>query len=471
MSSYAQYLGSKKCCDLRGLGPQGPAGPTGAQGPIGAYGQTGATGNKGNTGPTGRSCKGDTGPAGPAGGPTGNTGPTGFTGPTGNIGDTGPTGATGPSQWQTSSFIGPTGAGYTGIGYTGDVMVYGALYVQGGIDPTYLALTPQTSGPSGFPNPLWVDSNNGNALRSQNIYMDNPSINNAYISLEPDNTNQIILNDGGTPNALSNIINYSSMTLNDSLTYTNTINYSSMQITNQFLPNLSYNTLINEYGVTTEYNDNTGPTGPTGGYPYQLQGFISQGSVGVIGSNQLSGNPNAALLLECSSNPGSVFSRIRYESNGGFQDFLPFWYNSGEIFRYDTNGVTVASGKYLAPNRLFLPTTTVVATGTTTLNIVGNVNTTFRSYQIGYTGTTTTVTTLTITNMPINAIYDVAIYNGGSGNLTINSSLLGTGSAIKTTYASAIVIPTLRSAIMTIKSLAFTTGGTIYVVSVSLLTP
>jgi hypothetical protein len=52
-------------------------------------------------------------------------------------------------------------------------MVYGALYVQGGIDPTYLALTPQTSGPPGFPNPLWVDSNNGNALRSQNILIDN----------------------------------------------------------------------------------------------------------------------------------------------------------------------------------------------------------------------------------------------------------------------------------------------------------
>ena len=62
---------------------------------------------------------------------------------------------------------------YTGIGYTGDVMVYGALYVQGGIDPTYLALTPQTSGPAGFPNPLWVDINNGNALRSQNILIDN----------------------------------------------------------------------------------------------------------------------------------------------------------------------------------------------------------------------------------------------------------------------------------------------------------
>jgi hypothetical protein len=67
MNSYSNYLGSKRCCDLRGLGPQGPVGPTGAPGPIGPYGQTGATGQNGSTGPTGRSCKGDTGARGDTG--------------------------------------------------------------------------------------------------------------------------------------------------------------------------------------------------------------------------------------------------------------------------------------------------------------------------------------------------------------------------------------------------------------------
>ena len=206
MNTYSNYLAAKRCCDLRGLGPQGSTGPTGGQGPIGPYGYTGPTGYTGATGDTGPTgpggaasntgATGDTGPTGPGGaasntgatgdtGPTGlqglqgDTGPTGFTGPTGlqgpiglqgSTGDTGPTGGT---PWGLSSYTGPTGAGYTGIGYTGDVMVYGALYVQGGIDPTYLALTPQTSGPPGFPNPLWIDSNNGNALRSQNILIDN----------------------------------------------------------------------------------------------------------------------------------------------------------------------------------------------------------------------------------------------------------------------------------------------------------
>ena len=128
MNSYSNYLSYKRCCDLRGLGPQGPVGPTGAQGPIGPYGQTGATGQNGSTGPTGRSCKGDTGPAGPAGpaggptGPQGIQGPTGDTGPTGPQGiqgDTGPTGFTGPTGIQgPTGFTGPTGiqgpTGFTG---------------------------------------------------------------------------------------------------------------------------------------------------------------------------------------------------------------------------------------------------------------------------------------------------------------------------------------------------------------------
>lgn len=53
MSTYTQYLGNKKCCDLRGLGPQGPTGATGAGGPIGPYGKTGPMGPTGATGPTG----------------------------------------------------------------------------------------------------------------------------------------------------------------------------------------------------------------------------------------------------------------------------------------------------------------------------------------------------------------------------------------------------------------------------------
>jgi len=53
--NYLGYLGAKKCCELRGLGPKGDQGATGPSGPIGI-------GQKGSDGATGA-----TGPAGPAG--------------------------------------------------------------------------------------------------------------------------------------------------------------------------------------------------------------------------------------------------------------------------------------------------------------------------------------------------------------------------------------------------------------------
>ena len=56
--NYLGYLGAKKCCELRGLGPKGDQGATGAPGPIGI----GQKGDKGDTGDTG-----DTGPAGSSG--------------------------------------------------------------------------------------------------------------------------------------------------------------------------------------------------------------------------------------------------------------------------------------------------------------------------------------------------------------------------------------------------------------------
>ena len=60
---YNQYLGARRCCDLRGQGPVGPVGPTGPAA-IGIPGNSGPTGS-GFTGPTGRSCKGPTGDPGP----------------------------------------------------------------------------------------------------------------------------------------------------------------------------------------------------------------------------------------------------------------------------------------------------------------------------------------------------------------------------------------------------------------------
>jgi len=61
MSGYSNYLGSRKCCDLRTQGPVGPQGPPG-KGVIGPAGETGHVGPTGPTGPTGKNCIGPTGP-------------------------------------------------------------------------------------------------------------------------------------------------------------------------------------------------------------------------------------------------------------------------------------------------------------------------------------------------------------------------------------------------------------------------
>ena len=140
-------------------------------------------------------------------------GPTGSTGPTGPTGSTGPTGH---SQWFTDTIIGPTGTGYTGIGYTGDVIVRGNLYVQGGIDPTYLALTPQSFNPlpSGLDG-IWIET--GGSLRVQKTRLDDFSGATAgYIEINPITNPQITLSDGITPTEINVVtLNNNQILLND----------------------------------------------------------------------------------------------------------------------------------------------------------------------------------------------------------------------------------------------------------------
>jgi hypothetical protein len=93
------------------------------------------------------------------------------------------------------NYQGPTGPGYTGTGFTGDVLIFGNLLVTGGMDPTYLALTPQSSGytlPTGLDG-IWLE--NSGALRTKKMYLDNPP-GLASINFDPTNTTQIQLSDG-----------------------------------------------------------------------------------------------------------------------------------------------------------------------------------------------------------------------------------------------------------------------------------
>ena len=109
--NYTQYLGAKRCCNLKAQGSQGPQGfqgPAGGStgtsgGSTGAQGATGATGVQGATGPQGST--GVTGSQG-ATGSVGITGVQGATGATGPQGETGAQGATGNNfAYSTISFF------------------------------------------------------------------------------------------------------------------------------------------------------------------------------------------------------------------------------------------------------------------------------------------------------------------------------------------------------------------------------
>lgn len=100
-------------------------------------------------------------------GPTGTRGATGPTGAQGATGSTGPAlafnGATGTIIFASGSGSGITGSNYFRFnpsnGISGEVIIDGKLTVAGGIDPSYLQLTPQPTNPySGHTGVLWIDS-------------------------------------------------------------------------------------------------------------------------------------------------------------------------------------------------------------------------------------------------------------------------------------------------------------------------
>jgi len=192
----------------------------------------------------------------------GNTGPTGRTGPTGPqstvTGPTGPqstvTGPTGPSQWNTAYYTGPTGPGYTGIGYTGDVMVFGNLYVSGAIDPTYLALEPQITNPmpSGL-NGIWVDNTAEKNLRTKNIYLNDGSSSSISIKSSGVPSPSMTLSAFG----INSLLEYDKLTFDDNAGSINIVDSGGEVITSSNAT-FNYNTTVLSTGISlTQTNIST----------------------------------------------------------------------------------------------------------------------------------------------------------------------------------------------------------------------
>jgi hypothetical protein len=109
-------------------------------------------------------------------------------------------------------------------------------------------------------NAIWFDT--ANNLRAPKIYLDDPTGNLLQsITLQPNNTNQIILSDGSPTTELKNVINYNSLEINDSGNSIVQLNVSSKSTINQkldmsgnYISNLSQ---IRWYPPSTQISDFT----------------------------------------------------------------------------------------------------------------------------------------------------------------------------------------------------------------------
>ena len=341
------------------------------------------------------------------------------------------------------------------------MLIYGNLLVTGGIDPTYLALAPQISGPAGFVNPLWIDSINGNALRSQNIYMDNPSgagNTGAFISLIPDSTNQIILNDGSTPNALSNTINYSSMTLSDTLdtltidknniTHSNAttpLTISSNQnidltaitsLTGSVVVNATNGVVINQQGIappdttTTTltgayfeiYQDENMTSGITNQVSIDNTNLYINTAVNTAGTESYSRvSPNEVEIYDhTASGTNASITKISstafdYNPSGTKPTFYQFTYEVSNIFRYDNTGIKMGAsgtGVKLNANNIQYPAT--FNNGNASLSVTSNAVQTFSG-----SGLTATLFTVTASNVGTQFIIT---NTNASSSLTVNGN-------------------------------------------------
>ena len=120
----------------------------------------------------------------------------------------------------------------------------------------------------------------------------------------------------------------------------------------------------------------------------------------------------------------------------------------------------------LMNTRLVQPTTQNTATyAIQTLSITGS-SVTFQNSNISFSNSSNTIAALILTNMLVGGEYRIGLFNGGSGNLTINTSL---GTNIKTIHSSGVNISAGTYGMMTINVLTIN-ALTIYIVQVSQLT-
>ena len=396
------------------VGPTGPTGNAGPTGPIGAPSTVaGPTGSVGPTGPTGvAGSLGLTGPTGPTGiqgatGPTGAQGLTGPTGPTGIQGATGPTGAQG-----IQGATGPTGAqGIQGItGPTGPTGTQGLIGPTGATGPTGTTVYPG-AGIANSTGTSWGTSYSTTGSGSVVALATSPTLTTPTIALGGFTTTP----QSSPPSALTGVTWYDSS--KDSLSYYNSTNYEVN--TGQEVNQLCYNnTGTSIPSGTAVYLSG----GSSGNYPYITPAIATSQStanmVGITGQAIANGATGVVVIL-------------------------------GEIYSYDTTGMTTGQTLYLSAATAGALTTTqpsspfyavragfVIVGGSTTGSVFVSVR---NVYTLGSNIISpVTFTAFSTSSVPLKVYglsgqfteyLDVYSYNGGnllfqvpnSGGITIGS--------------------------------------------------
>ena len=311
------------------------------------------------------------------------------------------------------------------------------------------------------------------------------------VKIDPD-SNSIIINDT-TSNKTLNINSqqlsngiqtllfsdiYTTVNKTPAITYppsnTNTLNINNSivltdgTITNT-LSNVSWTGQVatkNEIANSTHYLNFSNVATDSIGYPQKNASLSCNPSLGLISCTALTGIASSALtsgaILTLSDNTAGTYYIPFSKTTANLSSVLYVDDTTGPL---SYNPSTSSLSCLLLNGQLIQPTTQNTATyASPTLSINGSAYS-YRNSNIIISGTSNTISALTLTGMIVGGEYNVGIYNAGSGNITINTGL---GTNIKTIYSSGVNISSLSYALMIINVLSIN-ALTIYIVLVILL--
>lgn len=280
-----------------------------------------------------------------------------------------------------------------------------------------------TLGTSTNANNILVSTNNNNI--NYNLTMVASSSTGLYQSLIADSTEQLLYNPstntlslGGTSNGAINLTGTAS---NISIASTATAINATSALVGLNARAVTLNTTQSVNNATLIFNDitTTRKTSIVLNNTTGTDSFLISPSIDNAISLNFGGQNGGTVLAYTNIFSYAVNSQNFYIGNGASPSLTMNISTTDVLFPKPIN--VQASIRY--------PTTTNLATyAGTTMTLTGPIyNVSIYNFYYNFTGTTNTITTFIINNMPTNGEWQINLYNGGTGNLNLNINALGAG--------------------------------------------